>query len=293
MVSRRMSRAHPAGHCMEPNYCHLPVITSAIDNQQSAAARYLGRYNPKVRAACIALCLSLVVPGDTPAAHQGRGDRLRLAVGDHFTVSFEGPQEEALAAKALESLDKAYWRIGQTLNTYPATPVAVVLYTTTEFRDITRAPAWAAAAYDGTIRVPMRGALSKGDELDRVMAHEFTHALVRTLAARGVPTWLNEGLAAALERDSIDWAEARVHRAGGLMALDRLRASFGQFGADQAELAYSTSAIAVRRLLDDGGGVAMSNLLRDLGRGEPFEAAFAHRMHRRFAAFAASMGEKP
>lgn len=292
MVSRRMSRPHPGEHGMEPIYSHPPVITSAIDNQQSTASRYLGRYNSRVRAASVALLLLLAVGADAPAAGQERSDRLRLAVGDHFTVSFEGPQEEELAAKALESLDKAYWRIGQTLNTYPSTPVAVVLYTTAEFRDITRAPPWAAAAYDGTIRVPMRGALSKSDELDRVLAHEFTHALIRTLGARGVPTWLNEGLAAALERDSIAWAEERVARAGGPMALARLHSSFGQFAAGQAELAYSTSAIAARRLLDEVGGVAMSNLLRDLGRGEPFDAAFAHRMHRPFATFAATLGEK-
>ena len=246
-----------------------------------------------MRAVCIALLLSVAVAGRGHAAAQERGDRLRLAVGNFFTVSFDGPQEEALAARALESLEKAYWRIGQTLNTFPSMPIAVVLYTTEEFHDITRAPAWAAAAYDGTIRVPMRGALDKGEELDRVMAHEFTHALVRTLAAKGVPTWLNEGLATALERESLDWAEERVRRAGGPMALGRLRSSFGQFGAAQAELAYSTSAIAVRRLLDEAGGVAVSNLVRDLGRSEPFDAAFAHRMPRSFADFAASLGAMP
>src|SRR5688572_17904099 len=123
---------------------------------------------------------------------------MQMAVGNHFTVSFSGPEEADLAAKALESLDIAYWRIGQVLNTYPATPVPVVLYTTEQFRDITRAPEWAAGAYDGIIRVPMRGALAKTAELDRVMAHEFAHALLRTLAPTGVPTWLNEGLAAAL-----------------------------------------------------------------------------------------------
>lgn len=243
-----------------------------------------------MRAVSIAVILVAVA---ARAGAQGPGDRLRLAVGNFFTVSFDGPQEEDLAGRALESLEKAYWRIGQTLNTYPSTPIAVVLYTAEEFHDITRAPAWAAASYDGTIRVPMRGALARRDELDRVMAHEFTHALVRTLAAKGVPTWLNEGLAAALERESIDWAEERVRRTGGPMALGRLRSSFGRLSADQAESAYSTSAIAVRRLLDDMGGVALSNLLRDLGRGEAFDAAFAHRMRRPFAAFAASLGEIP
>src|SRR5262249_39985036 len=116
--------------------------------------------------------------------------RMQQAIGTRFTVSFEGPAEAALAAEALDILDRAYWRIGQVLSIYPTDPIPVVLYTTEQFRDITRSPAWAAGAYDGTIRVPMRGALDKRDELDRVLSHEYTHAVVRTLAARGVPSWL-------------------------------------------------------------------------------------------------------
>src|SRR2546428_161582 len=121
-------------------------------------------------------------------------DRMQRAIGSHFTVSFEGPAEAELAAQALESLDRAYWRIGPLLGVYPSDPIPVVLYTSEQFRDITRSPSWAAGAYDGTIRVPMRGALDKSTELDRVLAHEFTHALIRTLASRNVPMWLNEGL---------------------------------------------------------------------------------------------------
>jgi tetratricopeptide (TPR) repeat protein len=111
-------------------------------------------------------------------------DRMQLAVGSHFTVSFEGPAEADLAAEALEMLDAAYWRLGQLFGTYPSAPIAVVLYTGEQFRDITRAPSWAAGAYDGVIRVPMRGALDQRHELDRVLSHEFTHASPTASSAR-------------------------------------------------------------------------------------------------------------
>ena len=80
-------------------------------------------------------------------------NRMQQAIGQHFTVSFEGPEEAALATKALDSLERAYWRVGDTLGTSPARPIAVVLYSSEQFRDITRSPSWAAGAYDGTIRV--------------------------------------------------------------------------------------------------------------------------------------------
>jgi tetratricopeptide (TPR) repeat protein len=212
-------------------------------------------------------------------------DRMQQAVGSHFTVSFEGPAEAALAAEALEILDRAYWRIGQLLGTYPSDPIAVVLYTTEQFRDITRSPPWAAGAYDGTIRVPMRGALEKREELDRVLSHEFTHALVRSLAARGVPAWLNEGLATALETGDLKWAETRMEHVTGRVPLRALQNGFGRLTGEQAQVAYAASALAARRLLEDAGGPAITNLLRDLGEGIDFETAFLHRVQRSFADF--------
>lgn len=213
---------------------------------------------------------------------------MQLAVGHHFTMSYEGPEDRALAERALEALDRAYWRVGQIMGVYPATPVPVVLYTNAQFRDITRAPMWAAGAYDGVIRVPMRGALANEQELDRVLGHEFTHALVRTLAARGVPTWLNEGLAAALESDSVGWAEEKIARADRRLPLAELQSSFGRFAGADAEIAYATSAVTVRRLLDEAGSFAVANLLRDLGEGVEFDAAFSHRIQRPFAEFAST-----
>lgn len=213
-------------------------------------------------------------------------DRMRRTFGDHFTVSFEGPEEAQLAERALESLDRAYWRVGNLLGgTFPSDPITVVLYTREQFRDVTRAPAWAAGAYDGTIRVPVRGALDKGTELDRVLAHEFAHALVRSLATN-VPTWLNEGLAAAVESESLSWATDRVQQAGGTIPLSLLMTSFARFNGAEAELAYATSATAVHRMIDQAGGYAVANLLRDLGDGIDFDTAFARRIQRPFSEFA-------
>ena len=214
--------------------------------------------------------------------------RMQQAYDGHFAVSFEGPAEAALAAKAIESLNRAFDRICAILNTYPTTTIPVVLYTTQQFSDITRAPSWAAGAYDGTIRVPMRGALDDEKELDRVLAHEFTHALVHTLSQAAIPTWLNEGLATALEAGDLEWAARRVGQSKPV-SLAVLRRSFGQFSGAQAQLAYATSALAVQRMVQDAGGFAVANLIRDLGEGADFDTAFARRIQRSFEDFQASL----
>ena len=68
------------------------------------------------------------------------------------------------------------------------------------------------AAYDGRIRVPLGGALEQREELDRVLSHEFVHAVVAMLGGRTVPAWVNEGLATVLEPAGSKDAEATLAR---------------------------------------------------------------------------------
>jgi tetratricopeptide (TPR) repeat protein len=219
-------------------------------------------------------------------------DRMRVEVGDFFTVSFEGADDAGMAARALESLNRASWRICSVLDAFPQRSVPVVLYSGEQFQDITRSPTWAAAAFDGIIRVPMRNVNQKGDDLDRVLAHEFTHALIRSLAVRGVPTWLNEGLASALESEPPLAVATEMPKLPTTVSLAALSASFSNLNSADAKVAYTVSETAARRLLDEAGGPAVANLLRDLGAGTPLEDAFLHRMQKSLADFQASLQQQ-
>jgi tetratricopeptide (TPR) repeat protein len=256
--------------------------------------RRQGEFNEAIRQMEIAVAELPGEPGlrdtlDRWLRERDLHERMRLAVGDFFIVSFEGPEDAQLAAQVLDSLTRAYWRICDVFGAFPDKATPVVLYTREQFRDITRSPQWAAAAFDGIIRVPVRGAGEKGDDLDRVLAHEFSHALIRSLATRGLPTWLNEGLASALESDDLSWATTIVERVGKMPSLQRLAAPFGTLSGGDAALAYAVSAVAARRLLDEAGGPAVANLLRDLGEGVDFEPAFERRMQKSLGQFEQSL----
>jgi tetratricopeptide (TPR) repeat protein len=222
-------------------------------------------------------------------------DRMTLMPGNGFVLSFEGPPDAEIATRAAESLDRAATRIGQVLSTLPLLPVSVVLYSNEQFRDITRAPDWAAGAFDGIVRIPVRDALADAAELDRVLAHEFTHAVIHSLAPRGVPVWLNEGLATVLDSDGPSPMELAVGASsqGRALPLGLLARPFSGFSGEQAQVAYGKSALAVRRLLDEAGGFAIANLLRDLGEGTPFEQAFERRVARAFKDFEADVAAAP
>ena len=166
-----------------------------------------------------------------------------------FTVMFEGPAQQPIATRVSGVLDAAYARVGQSLNTYPAETVTAILYTQQQFRDITRAPAWAAAAYDGRIRIPVLGALNSPAELDRVVTHEFVHAVLHQMYPR-VPFWLNEGLATYLEPGDHTRLVSFLRASGGMIPLARLDEAFQTADGREAVLAYAESYVGTRVLAE-------------------------------------------
>ena len=202
-----------------------------------------------------------------------------IQTGDtHFTLLFEGPQDGGLASRALTVLENAYFHIAATIGVYPEDLITVVLYTEEQFRDITRAPAWAAAAFDGKIRVPIRGALEHPEELERVLAHELAHAFVHSIAPRGVPTWLNEGIAVFFEPAGARRADQRLADTPKRLPFERLARQFGTLSTTEAELAYAQSAVITRWLFEEAGGWNVQFLLRDLADGVPFPEAYERRL---------------
>ena len=208
---------------------------------------------------------------------------------EHFAAFFGSAADEPLAREVLDRLEAAYRRVGDTLGVYPSQSIIVVLYTREQFRDITRLANWSAAAYDGRIRLPLGGAPER-DELDRVLSHEFVHAVVATLGGRTVPAWVNEGLATVLEPEGPDDAEAALAPADVRIPLSTLRQSFVDLSRRDAEVAYASAARAVRRLIELRGAAAVVALLKDLGRGSPFATAFHQRFAMKYEDFAALVG---
>ena len=180
-------------------------------------------------------------------------DRMHLAVGHGVTVAFEGPEDAALAEEAVASIERASVRIWDVLSFYPTTPIAVVLYTNEQFRDITRSPSWAA----GCLRrhdphADARRAGEPGRTRSRARARVRPRAGPRGRAG-GVPMWLDEGLAAALET-------RHPGAAGGVVCRSARSEDRSDASPRDVERAYAFSAFAVRRLLDEAGGVALTNL---------------------------------
>jgi hypothetical protein len=221
-----------------------------------------------------------LVPGDprlTQQLDQWRGESslhgtFEQRPGVRFRVLYEGAAERTIGARVEQVLEAAYWRVGQALNSYPSEALTVILYTDRQFQDVTRAPAWAGGGYDGRIRLAVGGAMRTPGSLDRVVVHEFVHAVVSHAAPRGVPAWVNEGLASYLESGDHAWAARVLRRSNAVIPLDDLNGGFGHLDGPTAVLAYAESMIAAE-ILCERLGPNLGVFLQMLGSGHGVDQA--------------------
>jgi len=191
-------------------------------------------------------------------------------VTSHFLIKYEGREKIEAGKIILRILEEAYGVVGRGLSYYPDRELQVILYSGRQFQEVTDAPGWSGGIYDGKIRIPIGGIEQETPGLRRLLYHEYTHAVVRSITAR-CPTWLNEGLAQYFEGDELDGrkkeALKRVAQTGKLPSLVALEGSFMGMGNTQAMYAYLFSLSSVRYMVDSFGMYRVKTVLEELGKG--------------------------
>ena len=196
----------------------------------------------------------------------------------HFRVSFADSEDRGAVRLVLAAFEAAYASVGARLNFYPGDRTAIVLYTQRDFHDVTQTPDWAGAAFDGRIKVPVRGLQANDADLERVARHEYAHSVIARMSQDRCPVWLNEGLAVwaeeAVDGDRRAWAGSTIAGAS-LFSLDQLSGSFVPLSPARAQVAYAQSYLAVRSLVDDFGARRIPALLEALADGRGLVDAYA------------------
>ncbi len=134
----------------------------------------------------------------------------------HFRFKFDASRTEIRAGvdQLQALLEGTYQEYGELFGRRPVEAgedkIAVVLYKSEGFSNVTGLGDWAGGAFDGVIRVPaddLRDA-HRVARLQDVLRHEVAHAFVQSIGGKDVPSWLNEGIA--------QWLENPERRPGGL-----------------------------------------------------------------------------
>jgi len=211
----------------------------------------------------------------------------------HFKLKYNGAAEPALAKDVLRTLEMHFSAIESELNYTPPEPIGVVLYTEQAFVDITRAPAWAGALYDGRIRVPVQGLTSVDGELSRSLKHELTHSFVAQktksacmgLAAscsNRAPTWVQEGLAQWMEgyRSGDDAAGlVQIFDEKHAIPLGQLEGSWTRLDRSTARYAYAWALASMEYIIQADGMSDVERILDRIGAGMATEQALREVLH--------------
>lgn len=199
-----------------------------------------------------------------------------------FSVTHNPDLSSSDVRRIIRILDSAYNEVGRNMNNaFPPGPIQVTLYAAEEFSDSTLMGAHIGAIFDGTrIRLPVitaEGDLVPQDQLQEVLYHEYVHVVVKYLAPRGVPWWINEGLAEALSHELSDAEERLLKYAqsnGGLFPMAQLVPhQLEQLPPEQLGVAYAQAHAVTEYLIQQCGMLNVVSILKRIDGGESAEDA--------------------
>jgi tetratricopeptide (TPR) repeat protein len=193
-------------------------------------------------------------------------DKLSDKISCNFVLKYD--QNDPYSSElVLHSLVNAYNTLAYDFGLYENSEFTVILYSNEDFTDILNVPSWAAAIYDGKIRIPFQYASLNIDELESIIRHELTHALIHRMAGNNVPAWLHEGI--AQYKDGVDdMAVKEVLRqaiaSNSLIPISKLKRGFVNFKDNtKVKIAYAESLCFIEYLIDNYGFYTILDILNN------------------------------
>lgn len=159
----------------------------------------------------------------------------------------------------------------------PPPKVTAICYPPGEFSARTGLHEEVGGAFDGRIRLAFPEELESGGlGIDQVVKHETIHLMLHQLGDPP-PRWLDEGLAQYLDGESRSgWAgqwRRLVRKAPNVGIEDRAR-QFEQERSETWSVLYLHSFFFVQHLVERGGEFRLDMMVREVGGGKTWAAAF-------------------
>ncbi len=181
-------------------------------------------------------------------------------------VSYSAPELRPNAEAVARAIENVQNKLTQILGPLPShARLRAWLVPTNDFKSVTGAPPWAAAVFDGYIRIPVgrttNGRPFSSEILERLAQHETTHAYIYAFCGDVLPSWIGEGLAQIYEGRNISQSQSDILRSGrkALQIFEpALEQPFTQAPDTSITRLYARSHLLVNAMSRDGGGVAQT-----------------------------------
>jgi Flp pilus assembly protein TadD len=179
-------------------------------------------------------------------------------------VSYSSPDLRSRAEAVARAIDTVQNKLSHILGPLPAhAKLRAWLVPTNDFRALTDAPPWAAAVFDGYIRIPVartvNGQIVASETLERLAQHETTHAYIYAFCGDILPSWIGEGLAQIFEGRNLSQSETEIAKSGRramqIFEPNLEYHSFIQAPSNKVAGLYARSHLLVHAMSREGGGV--------------------------------------
>jgi tetratricopeptide (TPR) repeat protein len=272
------------GLMRKPDSAQLLELLGDLRNREERVADALTAWREAFR----------IEPSDRLRARIEKGERelgaarnYSFSAAAHFNVRYDGEIDPDLVASVLDTLEAKFSDLSSTYRHAPGAPITVLLYPKQTFRDVTQSAENVAGLFDGKIRIPLGGLRRMDPDVERVLAHELTHAIVHSKSRGSCPMWLHEGLAQISER--------RVLTRSENIKLGRTVRSDDPSTWPDAAFTYPAALSLARYLEDQRGLDVLVSVLEKMGDGADLDAALAAYYGRDYAgcarAWAATLRE--
>src|SRR5438552_17059127 len=116
----------------------------------------------------------------------GTHNELAVLQSPHFILRYnDKASDQRLGQEILDTLEDLYNHLSRDLTSLAPATVAVILYADKTYFDITQAPSWTGALFDGKIRVATRGLTGGTDRLRASYVHELSYPFISSLPGTG------------------------------------------------------------------------------------------------------------
>lgn len=162
-------------------------------------------------------------------------------------------------------VDSTFAQVSAQLGCTADEKIMTIVQSRDAYRKATDAAEWNGGQYDGRIRVPVMSGQSMDASMQRVLAHETTHACLTMLGEW--PAWLQEGLAQKLSGEALAPAVRKKLAAMAaerkLPRLENLRQDWSRLDTEHATLAYGLALAAAEMMYENYGSDGVRNLMRN------------------------------
>ncbi len=204
--------------------------------------------------------------------------KLRDKISCNFVLKYN--QNDTYASDLiLHSLVNSYNQLAYDLGWYKNSEFTVILYSKEDFTNILDFPSWAAAIYDGKIRIPFQYGSFNLEELEPIIRHELTHALLHHICGNNVPAWFHEGI--AQYKDGIEDSATReilkeAVKKNNLISISDLGMDFGRFKDNaKVKVAYAESLDFIEYLIDNYGFYTILDIINNFNNHSHLDELFA------------------